>query len=119
MPIQCDAPAVGQIEARHQVGQCALAAAGCANQCDGLSCRDFQADVAQCQPVILLIGQAHVLECDAPTGAPYVLFPGIGFTGCVEQFKYAFRCRQPALQVLAYAGQAFDRGGQHQHGCNK
>ena len=119
MTVQCDATAAGQVKARNQICQRGLAAAGCAHQRDGLPCGNFQADVAQCQPVILLVGQVHVLESYPAVGAPYGNFTGVDFTGCIKQPEYAFRCRQPTLQKFTDTGQAFDRGGQHQHGCDK
>src|SRR5450759_2857602 len=111
MPIQCDAPATWEIEARNQIGQRTLATNGCAHQSDGLSRRDFQANVAQCQPIILLVRQAHVLEPYPPAGASDSHFPGIDFPGGIKQFKYTFRCCQSALQKLTYPRHALDRSG--------
>ncbi len=114
--VEQDGARVGTVEARHQVRERALAAAGVADQGQGLARLDADGNAGERRCVSGVIGEAHIAELEKAAGAPDGARAVIRLGWLVDQRKNARRRRDTPLQHRVDAGQALDGAEQHGHG---
>ncbi|MNZ70034.1 hypothetical protein D3C78_883530 [compost metagenome] len=115
-PIKEDLPLTVVIEARNQVGQGRLAAAGATNQRHHLPRFDAEADVVQYLLVGFRVDEAEMLHLETTSDAFALDSAHIGFRRLVELAEDAVGSRQALLDVGADFGQLADRFGQQAGG---
>ncbi len=114
--VEQDGARVGKVEARHQVHERALAAAGVADQGQGLTRLDADGNAGERRRVTGVVGEADIAELETAAGAADGARAVVRLGRLVDQREHAGRGREPLLQLCVDAGQALDGAEQHGHG---
>src|SRR5581483_1037856 len=93
-----DAARGGVVEPRDEVDERGLAAAGGADQGDGLAGLDPDADTVERLAAGAQVRERDLLELEPPARAPERALAGVVLGALVEQLEHALRRGQAALQ---------------------
>ena len=113
-PSTQDLPGVRRVEARQQVRERRLAAAGGADERDGLARRDAEARRPRAPAARRGVGEAHVPELDLAARASDLDRAAIDLGLLVDQLEHRLGRGEAALHRLVHVGEALQRRHQHE-----